>query len=360
MRVVVLGGAGYVGSHSARALAGRGYDVHIYDNLSTGYPEFAKGFRLTIADIRDREKLMATLQNTEAILHFAAHAYVGESVSEPRKYFENNVAGGLCVLNAALDAGVRYLVFSSTCATYGCPERIPIGDECAQHPVNPYGVSKLFFEQALRAYDRAHGIRSVALRYFNAAGADESGELGEIHKREARIIPAALEAIIGERSEFQIFGDDYPTPDGTCIRDYIHVNDLAEAHVLALEYLLNGGETTAFNVGTGKGSSVREVLTTVRQVTDHDVPIRIAPRRSGDPPALVADPSRTHRVLKWKAQRDLKDMVSTAWQWMNSGHREIAQRRSQMAAASRVIRFGVPQRTRSGNSQCLRKHQQFK
>lgn len=334
MRVVVLGGAGYVGSHAARALRRNGYEVHIYDNLSSGYPEFAKGFELTVADIRDRQKLLTALQGAHAILHFAAHAYVGESVSEPRKYFENNVEGSLCVLNAALDAGVRCLVFSSTCATYGCPDQIPISDETAQHPVNPYGVSKLFFEQALRAYDRAYGLQSVALRYFNAAGADESGEIGEIHKREARLIPAALEAITGERPELQIFGDDYPTPDGTCIRDYIHVNDLAEAHVLSLEYLLNGGETTAFNLGTGNGSSVREVLNTIRQVTGHDVPIRIAPRRPGDPPALVADPSRTHRALKWKAQRDLNDMVSTAWGWMKSEHRKIAQQKSPIAIAS--------------------------
>jgi len=308
--------------------------VHIYDNLSSGYAEFAKGFPLTIADIRDRQKLMATLENADAILHFAAHAYVGESVSDPRKYFDNNVEGGLCVLNAALDRGVRYIVFSSTCATFGCPQRIPIGDDCEQHPVNPYGVSKLFFEQALAAYDRAYGIRSVALRYFNAAGADESGEMGEIHKREARIIPAALEAIIGERSEFQIFGDNYPTPDGTCIRDYVHVNDLAEAHVLSLEYLVSGGDTTAFNLGTGKGSSVREVLTTVRQVTGYDVPIRIVPRRPGDPPALVADPSRVQRVLRWKAQRDLKNMVSTAWLWMNSKLWKHAHEQSRLAIAS--------------------------
>jgi UDP-glucose-4-epimerase GalE len=334
MRVVVLGGAGYVGSHTARALLRNGYDVVVYDNLSSGYPEFAKGFELTVADIRDRQKLVTVLQNAHAVLHFAAHAYVGESVSEPRKYFENNVEGSLSVLNAALDAGVRYLVFSSTCATYGCPDQIPISDQTTQNPVNPYGVSKLFFEQALRAYDRAYGLRSVALRYFNAAGADESGEIGEIHKREARLIPAALEAIVGERLELQIFGDDYPTPDGTCIRDYIHVNDLAEAHVLSLKYLLDGGETTAFNLGTGKGSSVQEVLTAVRQVTGHDVPFRIVPRRPGDPPALIADPSRTHRVLKWKAQRDLKDMVSTAWRWMNSEHRKTAQQKPNIAIAS--------------------------
>lgn len=333
MRVMLLGGAGYVGSHTARALARRGYDVVIYDNLSTGYPQFAKGFELITGDIRHRQKLMKVLRGSTAIFHFAAHAYVGESVADPRKYFENNVEGGLCLLNAALDAGVANVVFSSTCATYGCPELVPIADDTVQNPVNPYGVSKLFFEHALRAYDRAYQMRSVALRYFNAAGADESGEIGEIHKREARLLPAALEAVLGERPELQIFGDDYPTPDGTCIRDYVHVCDLAEAHVHALEYLLNGGATTAFNLGTGKGNSVREVLSTVERVTGQAVPMQVAPRRAGDPAVLIADPSRAHRVLKWKAQHDLNDMVRSAWKWMRSDHRRSAQTSSQIAVA---------------------------
>lgn len=331
MRVVLLGGAGYVGSHTARALAHRGYEAVIYDNLSTGHPQFAKGFELIIGDIRDRQKLMKLLPGSIAVFHFAAHAYVGESVADPRKYFENNVEGGLCLLNAAVDAGVPNIVFSSTCATYGCPERIPISDDTVQNPVNPYGVSKLFFEHALRSYDRAYQVRSVALRYFNAAGADESGEIGEIHKREARLIPAALEAVLGERPELQIFGDDYPTPDGTCIRDYVHVSDLAEAHVLALEYLLNGGATTVFNLGTGAGNSVREVLSTVERITEQVVPIQIAPRRAGDPAVLIADPSRTHRALKWKAQHGLEDMVRSAWKWMRSEHRRSALSSSQIA-----------------------------
>jgi UDP-glucose-4-epimerase GalE len=334
MRVVVLGGAGYVGSHAARALARTGYEVHVYDNLSSGYVEFTKRFALVIGDIRDRQTLFKTIQGAEAVLHFAAHAYVGESVSDPRKYFANNVEGSLCVLNACVDAGVKNVVFSSTCATYGSVQKVPIADDTPQNPVNPYGASKLFFEHALRAYDRAYGIRSVALRYFNAAGADESGEIGEIHKRETRLIPAALEAVLGERPDFQIFGDDYATPDGTCVRDYIHVNDLAQAHVLALGYLLSGGESTAFNLGTGNGSSVREVLNTIRRVTGCNVPTRLAPRRPGDPAILVADPSRAYRVLNWKAERDLCDMVSTAWGWMKSEHREIVRRGSRIAIAS--------------------------
>ena len=334
MRVLVLGGAGYVGSHTARALARHGHEVVIYDNLSSGYRQFANGFELIVGDIRDRQRLMKALRGCDAVLHFAAHAYVGESVSDPRKYFDNNVEGSLCFLNAALDSGIKKIVFSSTCATYGCPETIPISDQTVQNPVNPYGASKLFFEHALRSYDRAYGIRSVALRYFNAAGADDSGEIGEIHKREARLIPAALEAVLGERPALQIFGDDYPTPDGTCIRDYVHVNDLAEAHVLALNYLVNNGETTALNLGTGSGSSVREVLTTIRQVTGHEVPVRIAPRRAGDPAVLVADPTRTHRVLNWKAVRTMNDIVSSAWNWMQRKHKIISEVETQLAVAS--------------------------
>lgn len=334
MRVVVLGGAGYVGSHTVRALSFQGHEVIVYDNLSSGYPQFANGFELIVGDIRDRLKLMKTLRGCDAVFHFAAHAYVGESVSNPRKYFDNNVEGSLCFLNAALDTAIRKIIFSSTCATYGCPQSNPISDETLQNPINAYGASKLFFEHALRSYDSAYAMRSVALRYFNAAGADDSGEIGEIHKKEARLIPAALEAILGERPELQIFGEDYPTPDGTCVRDYVHVNDLAKAHVLAFEYLLNGGETTAFNLGTGKGNSVREVLTTVEQVTGRKVPAQISPRRPGDPPVLVADPTRVGRVLQWRAAHDLTDIVGSAWKWMLSGQRSAAKTGSELAASS--------------------------
>ncbi len=333
MRVLVLGGAGYVGSHTARALARGGHDVTIYDNLSTGYAQFATGFELIVADIRDRQRLLEAMRGRDAALHFAAHAYVGESVAEPRKYFDNNVEGSLCMLNAALDAGVRNIVFSSTCATYGIPEEIPISDQTIQNPVNPYGASKLFFEHALKAYDRAYGVRSAALRYFNAAGADESGELGEIHKREARLIPAALEAILGQRNALQVFGDDYPTPDGTCIRDYIHVSDLADGHVKALDYLQRGGESTALNLGTGRGYSVREVINCIEEVTGRKVPVRVAPRRPGDPPVLVADPGRTYKVLDWRAQRDLDNIVRTAWNWCANKDRIVAAARGPVAIA---------------------------
>jgi UDP-glucose-4-epimerase GalE len=287
--------------------------------LSTGYRSFANGFELIVGDIRDRGRLQRALNGgCGAVLHFAAHAYVGESVTDPRKYFDNNVEGSLCLLNALLDSGIRKIIFSSTCATYGIPDQVPITDGTVQNPVNPYGASKLFFEHALKAYDRAYELRSVILRYFNAAGADESGELGEVHKREARLIPAALDTLLGGRPALEIFGDDYPTPDGTCVRDYVHVSDLAEAHVLALEYLVNDGQSTAFNLGTGHGYSIREVIRSVEDVTRRKVPVTIAPRRPGDPPVLIADVRRTHETLHWKAQRNLHNMVSTAWKWLHN------------------------------------------
>jgi UDP-glucose-4-epimerase GalE len=334
MRVLVVGGAGYVGSHTARALARAGHEAVIYDNLSSGYREFANGFELIVGDIRDHSQLDRALSHgCGAVLHFAAHAYVGESVIDPRKYFDNNVGGSLALLNAIVDSGVKKVIFSSTCATYGIPDHVPITDSTVQNPVNPYGASKLFFEHALKAYDRAYGLRSVILRYFNAAGADECGELGEIHKREPRLIPAALGALFGRRPPLKIFGDDYPTPDGTCIRDYVHVNDLAEGHVLALEYLVNGGESAAFNLGTGQGYSIREVMRSIEEVTGRKVPFTIAPRRPGDPPVLIADVSRTQRVLNWRAQRDLRDMVTTAWKWLHNKEHIIREAELPLAAA---------------------------
>jgi UDP-glucose-4-epimerase GalE len=249
-------------------------------------------------------------------MHFAAHAYVGESVTNPRKYFRNNVEGGLSLLNAAVDAGVKKIIFSSTCAVYGEPSRVPISESTPRQPVNPYGVSKLFFERALEAYDPAYGLRFASLRYFNAAGADESGEIGELHQPESHLIPLALRAAAGAGPELQVFGSDYPTPDGTCIRDYVHVTDLAQAHVKALEHLQAGKESFAANLGTGQGRSVREVITAVEEVTGNPVPVLLTPRRPGDPPALVADPSRAETLLHWKAKRSLRESVSTAWNWM--------------------------------------------
>ena len=316
MVVLVVGGAGYIGSHTARALKRAGHEVIIFDNLYTGFKRLAAGFELVQGDMLDAEALAKVLPRADAIMHFAAHAYVGESVTNPKKYFHNNVEGGLSLLNTAMEAGVKKIIFSSTCAVYGEPARVPIDENTSRQPVNPYGVSKMFFEQALEAYDRAYGLRYASLRYFNAAGADESGEIGELHDPETHLIPLALHAAAGLGPELQVFGSDYPTPDGTCIRDYIHVNDLAGAHVKALDHLAAGKESIAVNVGTGTGASVREVLAAVEHATGKPVPHRIVPRRPGDPPALVANPAKAQTLLQWKASRGLPEIVTTAWNWM--------------------------------------------
>ncbi|MHB8217570.1 MAG: UDP-glucose 4-epimerase GalE [Candidatus Sulfotelmatobacter sp.] len=316
MLVLVIGGAGYIGSHTARVLKQFGHTPLIYDNLSTGHDFLTRGFELIRGDILDQSALLPILRRVDAVMHFAAHAYVGESVTNPQKYFRNNVEGGLAVLNAAVSAGVKTIIFSSSCAVYGEPASMPITETTSREPVNPYGVSKLFFEQALEAYDRAYGLRSASLRYFNAAGADESGEIGEVHEPEPHLIPLALRASARIGPELQVFGSDYPTPDGTCIRDYIHVNDLAEAHVKALERLQEVQKSFAVNLGTGLGHSVREIIATVEGVTGSSVPLRLCPRRPGDPPALVADPRRAETLLQWKARRTLREAVSTAWNWM--------------------------------------------
>ena len=316
MVVLVIGGAGYIGSHAARTLRRRGHEVVIYDNLSTGHAFLASGFELVRGDIADATTLSAALRRVDSVMHFAALASVGESVENPRKYFHDNVEGGLVLLNACVDCGVRRIIFSSTCAVYGVPTKVPIPEQTPRQPVNPYGVSKLFIEQALEAYDRAYGLRFASLRYFNAAGADESGDIGELHDPENHLIPSALLAATGARPELELYGTDYPTPDGTCVRDYIHVNDLGDAHVSALEHLSGGGNSLALNLGTGRGYSVREVLNKIEQVAGRRVPTRIAPRRPGDPPALVADPALAEQLLRWKATRSLDEIVTTAWRWM--------------------------------------------
>lgn len=324
MRVLVTGGAGYIGSHTARQLARRGHEALVFDNLSTGHRSLLNGLELLLADVCETDKLAPVLHKVEAVLHFAAHTYVGESVERPRKYFDNNVQAGLQLLNACLDAGVSYFVFSSSCAVYGLPPRIPITEDMPRLPVNPYGVSKLFLENALEAYAKAYGFPFVSLRYFNAAGADESGEIGELHNPETHLIPRALQVAAGTLQELPIYGNDYPTPDGTCVRDYIHVNDLAKAHVLALEYLARGGESIALNLGTGAGHSIKEVVSVVERVTGHRIRTRRFPRRPGDPPVLVADPSRAKQLLNWKPSRTLEQIVSTAWNWIQHGHKAEA------------------------------------
>jgi UDP-glucose 4-epimerase len=250
-------------------------------------------------------------------MHFAAHAYVGESVQDPRKYFRNNVVGALALLDSVMDARVRKFIFSSTCAVYGNPVKVPITEGNPRQPVNPYGATKLAFENALEAYSRAYGLKYVAFRYFNAAGADELGGIGEKHEPETHLIPLIFHAIQGKRAALEIFGDDYPTRDGTCIRDYIHVTDLAEAHVLGLEYL-SGADSVAVNLGTGTGYSVHEVVAMVEQVTGHKVPTHIGVRRAGDPAELVADPSLAEKLLNWRARRSLQQIVENAWKWAQS------------------------------------------
>jgi UDP-arabinose 4-epimerase len=322
LAVLVVGGAGYIGSHAARALRRARYNVIVYDNLCTGFRQLAQGFELVEGDIGDQSRLHRVLSRVDAVMHFAAHAYVGESVTNPRKYFRNNVTDALTLLNSAVDAGVRHFVFSSTCAVYGVPERIPITEQTPREPVNPYGASKLFFEHALEAYDRAYGLRSARLRYFNAAGADDSGEIGELHDPETHLVPLALMATMPDGPELQIFGDDYPTPDGTCLRDYIHVNDLADAHVRALQHLEKGGASIALNLGTGRGNSVLEVIHAAEKATGRPVRRSIGPRRPGDPPVLVADASNAQQVLGWTAQRDLNNIVTSAWNFMRA-HRQV-------------------------------------
>jgi UDP-glucose-4-epimerase GalE len=314
--VLVSGGAGYIGSHAARALRREGHEVLIYDNLSTGFEFLARGFELIQGDIRDGEKLMSALRRVNAVMHFAAHAYVGESVQNPRKYFSNNVEAALALLNSCVEAGVKHFVFSSSCAVYGIPAAVPILESNPRLPVNPYGVTKMLFERALEAYSEAYGLRYASLRYFNAAGADESAEIGECHDPEPHLIPLALMAAEGSGPELQIFGNDYPTADGTCIRDYIHVNDLADAHLKALQHLAHGGNSFAANLGTGQGHSVLEIIKIVEDVTGKTVRRNMVARRPGDPPSLVANSTYAQQLLRWKPTRSLRDIVATACQWL--------------------------------------------
>jgi UDP-arabinose 4-epimerase len=324
MRVLVTGGAGYIGSHGARALARRGHDVVIYDNLSTGHRELAKGFELVEGNVGDAAALAGALRGIDAVMHFAARSLVGESVEKPRQYFENNVRDGLVLLNSCVEAGVRRFIFSSTAAVYGNPREVPIVEDAPKAPVNPYGMSKLAFEYAMQSYDPAYALRFMSLRYFNAAGCHDSGEIGELHNPETHLIPAALQAATGGRKELQIFGDNYDTPDGTCIRDYIHVEDLADAHVLALEYLAGGGASGILNLGTGKRHTVMEVIKAIEGVIGREVKKRVVGRRAGDPPVLLADPSCAEKLLGWKATRSLDDMVSSAWKFI-----QLHERRAQ-------------------------------
>ncbi len=315
MNILITGGAGYIGSHTARWVQNSGHHPVIFDNLCTGHRWAAESRLLLEADLQDKDAIRVALEQhrIEAVVHFAAHAYVGESVLHPRKYFRNNVANTLNLLEAMLDVGAKYLVFSSTCATYGIPQAVPITEDHPQHPVNPYGESKLFVERVLRWYGEAYGLHWVALRYFNAAGASE--DLGECHDPETHLIPLAIQAALGG-APLSIFGMDYPTKDGTAIRDYVHVEDLASAHLAALEYLLDGRTSRAFNLGTGQGHSVREVVQAVEQIAQTPVPCRFDQRRPGDPAILVADARLAAQELHWQPKRStLLEIIQSAWQW---------------------------------------------
>lgn len=318
MKVLVTGAAGYIGSHACKALALAGLQPVGLDNLErAGLRELPWG-PLEIADTRDRAALDRVLERhrPDAAMHFAAYAYVGESVVDPGPYYRNNVLGTLTLLESLRDACIDRLVFSSTCATYGTPLHVPIDEVHPQHPINPYGASKLMAERILADFEAAHGLRYVALRYFNAAGADPDGDIGECHDPETHAVPLAIQAAMGERPFFEVFGTDYPTPDGTAVRDYIHVSDLARAHVLALTHLVEHGTSAALNLGTGTGHSVREVVAAVERATGRPVPVRAAPRRPGDPAVLVADPARARAVLGWSARfDDLDEIVRTAVRW---------------------------------------------
>lgn len=319
MRVLVTGGAGYIGSHAIVALLRAGHEPVAFDNLSRGHrAAVPQGVPLVVADIRDTDALVEALttHKVDCLLHFAAFAYVGESVDEPLLYYDNNTRGTLSVLNAVEKVGLARMVFSSTCATYGVPEKMPIVETTPQSPINPYGMSKLVSEFMLRDYAASRpGFSWAALRYFNVAGSAEDGSVGEDHDPETHLIPVILQAALGRREKVTIFGDDYPTPDGTCIRDYIHVEDLVEAHI-AVMGALAPGDGRIYNLGIGSGYSVREIIDAARRVTGHDFRVEIGPRRPGDPPALYSDPSRILRELGWKASRtDIGATIESAYRW---------------------------------------------
>ena len=321
-KVLVAGGAGYIGSHTCKALAAAGFVPVVYDNFSTGHRGFVRWGPLVEGDLLDEEALARTFAEHRpvAALHFAACAYVRESVEDPARYYRNNVVGALNLMDAARSSVNVPIVFSSTCAVYGEPRTLPVTEDTPLTPVSPYGRTKLTVERALSDYDVAYGLRSVRLRYFNACGCDPDGEIGESHDPETHLIPRAILAAMGRIAELTIFGDDYRTPDGTAIRDYVHVRDLADAHVAAVRLLLDGGESISVNLGTGSGFSVREIVDAVERVTDLEVPCRLAPRRPGDPAVLVADSSRAGGVLGFSATHsDVETIVRTACAWLARG-----------------------------------------
>lgn len=319
VRVLVTGGAGYVGSHAVRELSCAGHEVVIYDNFSTGHLEFCEGFPVVRGEIGDRELLSEALEDADGVVHFAASTYVGESMIYPRKYFRNNVEDALLLLDAVLASDVRMFVFSSSCAVYGAPDRLPIAESCRKEPINAYGATKLFFEQMLSAYEYSHGLKHVCLRYFNAAGAYKGGGIGEFHRPETHLVPLALRAATGTGPPLKIFGSNLATPDGTCVRDFIHVSDLGQAHLKAIEYLASGGRSVSLNLGTGQGTSIASLVHSIERVTGRRVPHEFTVSRPGDPAALCADASLAKFVLDWEPKFDLTAILESAWAWETDG-----------------------------------------
>jgi len=315
--VLVVGGAGYIGSHQVKMLDHEGYNVIVYDNLSTGYRDLVTVDSFLEGDLADKNKLNEVFSKykIDAVMHFAAFIEVGESVKNPAKYYRNNVSNVINLLNVMLENNVKYFIFSSTAAVYGEPKEIPIKEEHQKKPINPYGKSKLMVEQILQDYDRAYGLKYTCFRYFNAAGADESGKIGEKHNPETHLIPLILQTALGERDKIYIFGTDYDTKDGTCIRDFIHVNDLADAHIKGFERLLGGGPSEVFNLGSGNGYSVREIIEKAKVITGKNFNVLEVERREGDPAVLIADSSKAKNILNWEPKYHLEDIIRTAWNW---------------------------------------------
>jgi UDP-glucose 4-epimerase len=318
MKTLITGGAGYIGSHCVKKFLEQGHEVVVLDNLSRGHQEAVPSdIELEVINLLDADKLKPLLEKhkIEAIVHFAAFAYVGESVESPAEYYQNNVVGSFNLIKAAAEIGIKKFVFSSTCSLYGNPDSIPISEEESIKPINPYAKTKMMVENILADFNRAYGLNYVALRYFNAAGSDPLGSIGESHEPETHLIPLVIQTALGEREKILVFGDDYKTEDGTCIRDYIHVNDLSDAHLKALEYLNNGNESTAINLGTGSGFSVLEIIKEVEKIADVPVKFEIVDRREGDPAVLVADNKKAKKLLGWSPQNKLSDIILHALNW---------------------------------------------
>ncbi|MBZ4687975.1 MAG: UDP-glucose-4-epimerase [Clostridiales bacterium] len=315
--VLVVGGAGYIGSHQVKMLNEKGYNVIVYDNLSTGYRDLVTIDTFIEGDLADKSKLKEVFSNNkiDAVIHFAAFIEVGESVKNPAKYYYNNVVNVINLLDVMLEYNVNNFIFSSTAAVYGEPEEVPIQEDHPKKPINPYGKSKHMIEQILEDYDKAYDLKYTCFRYFNAAGADDSGKIGEKHDPETHLIPLILKTALGERDEIYIFGTDYNTKDGTCIRDFVHVNDLADAHIKGLERLLKGEPSDVFNLGSGNGYSVKEIIETAREITLEDIKVVEAERRAGDPAVLIADCTKAKKLLNWEPKYSLEDIIRTAWKW---------------------------------------------